>query len=89
VSRTVELHEMKMDGDVMRMRQVAAVDVPAGGSVALEPGGLHVMLLGLKAPLKEGDRFPMTLRFEKAGEVKVEVHVEAAGVGPARHDMKH
>jgi len=89
VSRSVELHEMKMDGDVMRMRPVAAVEVPAGQSVVLEPGGVHIMLLGLKAPLKEGDRFPLTLKFEKAGEVKVEVHVEAPGAGPARHDMKH
>jgi copper(I)-binding protein len=84
VSKSVELHEMKMEGDVMRMRQVDGVDVPAGQSVVLEPGGVHVMLIGLKAPLKQGDRFPMTLRFEKAGEVKVEVVVEAANAGPMK-----
>jgi copper(I)-binding protein len=85
VSKSVELHEMKMEGDVMRMRQVDGVEVPAGQSVVLEPGGVHVMLIGLKAPLKQGERFPMTLRFEKAGEVKVEVVVEAANAGPMKH----
>jgi periplasmic copper chaperone A len=77
VARSVELHEMKMDGDVMRMRQLDAIDVPSNKAVVLKPGGLHLMLIGLKAPLKEGDRFPMTLKFEKAGEVKVEVTVDA------------
>jgi hypothetical protein len=77
VVASVEMHEMKMDGDVMRMRQVDAIDLPAKQAVVLAPGGLHLMLIGLKAPLKAGDRFPLTLRFEKAGEVKVEVTVDA------------
>jgi copper(I)-binding protein len=88
VAKAVELHEMTMQGDVMRMRQVDTVEVPAGQSVVLEPGGLHMMLVGLKAPLKEGDRFPMTLKFEKAGEVKVDVVVDSALAGPKKHD-KH
>ncbi len=90
VARSTELHEMKMEGDVMRMRQIDAIDVPRDQPVALRPGGLHIMLMGLKAPLKEGDKFPLTLRFQNAGEVKVEVQVE--GVKPAepmRHDSKH
>jgi len=86
VSRSVELHEMKMQGDVMRMRAVDAVEVPPHQSVALAPGGIHIMLIGLKAPLKEGDRFPMTLKFEKAGEVKVEVVVESVKAGPTKHE---
>ena len=86
VSGTVELHEMKMEGDVMRMRQVDGIALPAGKSVALKPGGYHVMFIGLKAPLKAGDSFPMTLKFEKAGEVTVEVKVEAPG---AMDSMKH
>lgn len=86
VSKSVELHEMKMDGDVMRMREVSAVEVPAGKSVELKPGGLHIMLMGLKAPLKQGDKFPLKLKFEKAGEVTVTVNVEGLG---ASHDMKH
>ena len=77
VSKAVELHSMQMDGDVMRMREVPAIDVPAGQVVELKPGGLHLMFMGLKQPLKAGDSFPLTLRFEKAGEVKVDVKVSA------------
>jgi periplasmic copper chaperone A len=88
VSGKVELHTMSMEGTVMRMRQVEAIDVPAGKTVALEPGGLHIMFVGLKAPLKVGESFPMKLRFEKAGEVTVEVKVEAAG-DKAEHKHKH
>ncbi len=79
VSSTVELHTMRMDGDVMRMRQVEAIDLPAGQKVELKPGGLHLMFIGLKAPLKAGDSFPLTLKFEKAGELTVSVRVEAVG----------
>ncbi len=79
-----ELHTMTMDGDVMRMRRVEAIEIPPGGSTELRPGGLHVMLFGLKQPLKEGDRFPLTLRFERTGEVTVEVAVRGAGA-PMEH----
>ena len=82
VSKTVELHTMQMDGDVMRMRQVPAIELPAGRSVELKPGGLHVMFIGLNQPLQEGASFPLTLRFEKAGEVKVEVQVRNQGPAP-------
>lgn len=75
----VELHSMSMDGNVMRMRSVPAVALPAGATVKLEPGGLHAMLTGLKQPLKAGERFPMTLVFEKSGSVTVEIAVEEAG----------
>jgi len=86
VSKSVELHSMAMDGDVMKMRQVDAIELPAGKLVELKPGGLHIMFIGLKAPLKVGDKFPLKLKFEKAGEVTVQVNVEAAS---ASHDMKH
>ncbi len=86
VAKTVELHEMKMEGDVMKMRQVAGIPLAAGQTVELKPGGYHVMFVGLKAPLKAGDSFPMKLRFEKAGEVTVDVKIEAAG---AMEGMKH
>lgn len=76
VADRVELHTMRMDGDVMRMRQVEAIDVPAGQTVELKPGGLHLMFMGLKAPLQAGTTFPVTLRFEKAGEVQTTVSVE-------------
>lgn len=87
VSRTVELHNMSMDGDVMRMRQVDGIELPAGQTVELKPGGLHLMFMGLKAPFKAGDTFPAVLKFEKAGEVKVTLQVEAAGARP--HMMNH
>ena len=68
-----------MEGDVMRMRAVKAIEVNPGEPVTLKPGGLHVMLMGLKAQLKDGEQFPLTLTFEKAGSVAVDVAVEAAG----------
>ncbi len=76
VSASVELHTMKLEGDVMRMRQVDGVPVPGGATTKLAPGGFHIMLIGLKAPLKTGDKFPLKLRFEKAGDVTVQVAVE-------------
>jgi copper(I)-binding protein len=86
VSESVELHEMKMDGNVMKMRQVDGIELGGGKTVELKPGGYHLMFVGLKAPLKAGASFPMTLKFEKAGEVTVEVKVEAPG---AAHGAKH
>jgi len=76
VSKSVEMHMTSMDGDVMRMRQVDAIELPANKVVELKPGATHLMLLGLKAPLKEGESFPLTLKFEKAGEVVVDVKVQ-------------
>jgi urease accessory protein len=79
-----ELHAHLHDGGVMRMRKVEAVEVHAGEPTVLAPGGLHVMLTGLAKPLKEGDRFPLTLSFEKAGEKTVQVAVLKVGAaGPA------
>ena len=95
ISKAVELHSMQMDGDVMRMREVPGIAVPAGQVVALKPGGLHLMFTGLKQPLKAGESFPLTLRFEKAGEVKVSVKISAqpptgATAGQGGHsDHKH
>jgi len=73
----VEIHSMNMDGGVMRMRRLDGVDLPSSGTVALAPGGLHMMLFGLKAPLRTGESFPLELRFEKAGKILVQVNVEA------------
>jgi copper(I)-binding protein len=88
----VELHSMQMSGDVMRMRQVEAIDVPAGATVDLVPGGLHLMLMGLRAPLRAGERVLLVLRFEKAGDVKTELvvgnrAVAAAASAPASAHM--
>ena len=79
VAERVELHETIRDGDVMRMREVEAIELPAGQTVELKPGGLHLMLMGLKAPLKAGETVPVTLKFEKAGDVTVQLNVEGAG----------
>ncbi len=81
----VELHETRRDGDVMRMRPVDTIPLPAGAAVALAPGGLHVMLIGLQKPLAAGERVPLTLRFERAGAVTVEAEVLAAGARGAGH----
>jgi copper(I)-binding protein len=73
----VEVHEMKMVDDVMRMRQIAVLELPAGKPVALSPGGYHLMLLELKQPLKDGDKVPLTLEIEDAQKVRSKIVVEA------------
>jgi copper(I)-binding protein len=73
----VEMHEMKMENDMMRMRQMPALDLPAGQAVKLAPGGYHLMLLELKQPLKEGEKIPLTLEFEDAKKVRSKVVVDA------------
>lgn len=89
VASSVQLHSMRLEGDVMRMREVAAIDLPAGKTVELKPGSWHLMFIGLKAPLVLGQSFPMTLKFEKAGEVTVDVKVDAAGAASMVHDKPH
>ena len=89
IAREVQLHSMKMEGDVMRMREVDAIEVPADTLVELKPGGFHLMFVGLKEPLKVGQRFPLKLRFEKAGEVTVEINVDAPAAHEARPKKAH
>ena len=79
VAKKAELHTMSMQGMVMKMRPIAGLDVPPGQSVTLKPGGEHIMLMGLNQPLHEGQSFPLTLDFEKAGPRTVTVAVEKAG----------
>jgi copper(I)-binding protein len=84
VAERCELHLSGTEGDVMTMRMVDQVEVPAGGSAVFAPHGAHVMLMGLKAPLKKGTSFPAVLHFEKAGDVAVEVTVQGiADLQPA------
>ena len=71
----VETHVTLKEGDVFRMREVKGYDIPARGSFELKPGGAHLMLVNIKAPLQEGTKVPLTLRFERAGEVKTELQV--------------
>jgi copper(I)-binding protein len=84
IAGSVELHAHLKDGDVMRMRPVTAVDIAPGAPAVLQPGGLHVMLLDLKGPLKDGETFPLTLTFEKAGKVTVSVAIRR-NPPPAAH----
>jgi len=87
-ARIVEIHEMKMDGGVMKMSAIDRLPLPAGKAVELKPGGYHVMLMDLVAPLKEGDTVPITLTVaDKAGKTqKVEVRaaVRALTAGPPK-----
>ena len=82
----VQLHEMAMDGNVMKMRQVKDIPVPANGSVELKPGGLHLMFMNIKAPLAAGETVPVKLKFAKAGEVEVKMPVNpTAATAPMKH----
>lgn len=77
VAGIVEVHEMAMDGQIMRMRAVPALDLPADKTVELKPGGYHVMLMDLKGQVKAGDTVPMTLVFEGADQKRETVQVKA------------
>jgi periplasmic copper chaperone A len=85
----VEVHEMTMNNGVMKMRPLDnGLAIEPGKTVKLAPGGFHLMMMDLKSPLKEGDKLPVTLQFEKAGKVAVTLDVEGVGAkGPAGGDM--
>ena len=91
VAERSELHESMNDNGVMKMRAADKLPVAPGKPLVLAPGGYHVMLMGLKRPLREGERFPVTLTFEKAGAVTTEAIVAKAGARmPAGHEgMAH
>ena len=98
VAKRVQLHTHKNDGEIMRMRHIKSIPVPAEGSVTLKPGGHHIMMMGLTHKLKTDEEFPLTLVFEKAGKVKVQVKIKHAGSlsgssyhkkGHGEHKMKH
>ena len=96
VAGVAEVHEMKMDGDIMRMRAVPAVDLPAGKKVDLKSGGYHIMLMDLKAPLALGSSVPVTLLFKdsKGVESKVDLKVPVSttapgGKAPVAAEHKH
>ena len=82
----VQLHEMAMEGNVMKMRQVKDIAVPAGGTVELKPGGYHLMFMNIKSPLTAGETIPVKLKFAKAGELEVKMSVNTMGNTGA---MKH
>jgi periplasmic copper chaperone A len=88
IAGKVQLHEMAMNNGVMTMRPVdKGLVIEPGKTVKLTPGGLHLMLLDLKNPLKQGDKVPVTLEFEKAGKVSLSLDVQGIGAqGPANSD---
>jgi len=86
-----EVHEMRMDGGTMRMREVkGGLEIGPGQKVELKPSGYHIMLMDLRAPFKQGDKLKGQLRFEKAGIVDIEFKVESIGAGaPAAPKHSH
>lgn len=84
----VEVHEMRMDGDVMRMRELKSIELPKGKTVSLEPGGYHIMLMNLKQPIKAGERIPLTLTIESGGRQQT-VDVQAEARAPGGGAMPH
>lgn len=90
VAARTEIHTHIIEGDIMRMRAIEGVDLPPRETVEFQPGGLHVMLIGLKAALQEGESFPLTLNFAEAGAATVEVKVLQPGaVEPGREQARH
>lgn len=88
-AKVSELHTMTMEGDVMRMRPVARIEVPAGKVVKLAPGGLHIMLIDLTQPLKVGDQVPLTLTVEIGGKTQIlDVTAEVKDATPGGHQHR-
>lgn len=83
VATQVQFHRVTEEHGISRMRELKTLDLAPGAEVILKPGGMHVMLVGLKQPLKEGGTFPLTLRFERAGRIDIKVSV--ARVGATEH----
>lgn len=85
----VETHVHIHEGGVMKMREVSGFDIPAGGAFELKPGGAHLMFMDIRRPFKEGEKVPVKLKFEKAGEVDAEFHVgRISGGAPAMHHKR-
>jgi hypothetical protein len=94
VAGVVEIHEMRMEGNVMRMRAIPKLELPAGQAVELKPGGYHVMLMDLRQPMKKGDTVPIKLKFQgkdgKLQEIEVKAEVrDLAAAAPKGGAMKH
>jgi copper(I)-binding protein len=86
ITKRVEIHIMEMDGDVMRMVPLpGGIELPAGGSVTLAPGGLHLMLMELGSPIVEGAPVPVTLEFQHAEPMEIELRVLPVGASPEGH----
>ncbi|RYG00758.1 MAG: copper chaperone PCu(A)C [Caulobacteraceae bacterium] len=87
IAKEAQIHEMAMEGDVMKMRQLKeGLEIPAGETVVLEPGGFHLMFMGLTGAIAEGDVVPVTLTFEKAGTVTVDLTAGATAADAPAHN---
>ena len=89
VAKRAELHTHTMQDGVMKMRKLEAIEVAPGEPTLLSPGGLHIMLMGLKVPLVEGETFSLTLTFEKAGPIEIEVVIDSATALDPHRDSGH
>ena len=89
VAERIELHTHLKEDGMMKMRRLQAIEMVPGSSTVLEPGGLHMMLIGLQSPLKPGQSFPLTLHFEQAGEMNVEVTVRGIQETINHNGMEH
>jgi len=78
VAGAAEAHDMLISGGVMSMRKLDAIEIAPGAPIVFQPGGMHIMLIGLKSPLKIGETVPLTLVFEKAGKITVDLAIEKA-----------
>jgi len=83
----VETHITLKDGNILRMREIGGYDLPGRGRLELRPGAAHLMFVNIKQPFKEGDKIPVTLRFQRAGEIKAELQV--LKTDPPRDEHKH
>ncbi|SFV28055.1 hypothetical protein SAMN05216456_0425 [Devosia crocina] len=87
IGKDTQIHEMAMEGDVMKMRQLAGgIVIPAGETITLKPGGMHLMFMGLHAPIVEGDTVPVTLSFEQAGDVTLDLVAAGSAADAPAHD---
>ena len=84
-ARAVSIHSTSMAGGVMRMRSVKDIPVPANKSITMRPGGVHLMLTGLREPLKAGEQLPLVLSFEKAGTIRTRVAVRSTPPAVSNH----
>jgi len=93
VAGAVQIHEMKLENDVMKMRAIQRLDLPAGKAIELKPGGYHVMLMDLKQPLKKGEAVPISLRCEGKDKtfktIEIKAQVRELGASPQQHEHKH
>ncbi len=89
IAAKAEFHTNVMEDGMMKMRQIESVEVSGDAPASFEPGGNHVMLMGLKGPLTEGDQFQMTLTLEKLGAIETQVTVRAIGTTTMGHQMDH